>query len=501
MLVYVQLLIGWCGFMKSIHKITTYAKWRTETVWRILAADNSAIILGILQTHLFEQERILPSSVFHERVAQDLQDLRNNGWDLPQTAQIYISQWLSAGYLERTFPQQATEEVYELSTAAIQAIRFADSLDKQHRTATESRLSMIIQQLSLLAEQTDPNPHARIAQLEKDKRKLDSEIKLIKAGKMKVLPDERALERAKEIIILVEELVNDFRQVRSNFEQLNQGLRAEIIENANNRGEVLDKLFAGIDVITDSEAGRSFTAFWRLLTDPEQAMALEAVTETIMSRSFAGHLNRQQRHFLIQMTRALLEQGGKVHDVLQSFARSLRHYVQSRAYQEQRRMLALLRETQACAYKLKDEIKTTDQVIQQLNLTSCNIRSISQLTLFDPDTAIANTGIFTAESSDISLETLQDWINHSEINFRQLKHHIHHLLMIHSQISIAGILQHYPAEQGLGSVIGYLSLGVSWGILSEQRELVRWHMQDTSARAAYIPKIYFTQEMRHVFAE
>jgi len=38
---------------------------------------------------------------------------------------------------------------------------------------------------------------------------------------------------------------------------------------------VLDALFAGVDVIGESDAGKTFAAFWRLLTDPEQSATLE----------------------------------------------------------------------------------------------------------------------------------------------------------------------------------------------------------------------------------
>lgn len=63
--------------------------------------------------------------------------------------------------------------------------------------------------------------------------------------------------------------------MRDQFEQLNRELRERIMDSDGNRGEVLDSLFAGIDLIAESEAGRTFSAFWRLLTDPEQAAMLE----------------------------------------------------------------------------------------------------------------------------------------------------------------------------------------------------------------------------------
>jgi tRNA isopentenyl-2-thiomethyl-A-37 hydroxylase MiaE len=73
-----------------------------------------------------------------------------------------------------------------------------------------------------------------------------------------------------------------------------------------------------------------------------------------------------------------------VHDVLQHFARSLKHYVQSREYLEQRRVNQLLKEAQRTALALKDEIRVTDTLAYTLQLTSSRLRSLSQWVLYDP---------------------------------------------------------------------------------------------------------------------
>ncbi|QMU62718.1 MAG: DUF3375 family protein [Gammaproteobacteria bacterium] len=68
-----------------------------------------------------EKERRLPSSILHERINRELKQLRAYGEYLPQTAQSYISKWLSSGFLERSYEPQASEEMYELSAPAAQA--------------------------------------------------------------------------------------------------------------------------------------------------------------------------------------------------------------------------------------------------------------------------------------------------------------------------------------------------------------------------------------------
>ena len=83
-------------------------------------------------------------------------------------------------------------------------------------------------------------------------------------------------------------------------------------------------------------------------------MELEEALEQLLSREFSQALSRQERRFLSRMTRLLLERGGDVHEVLQNFARSLKQFVQSREYLEQRLLHSLINEAQLLALELKD---------------------------------------------------------------------------------------------------------------------------------------------------
>jgi hypothetical protein len=309
--------------MKADKTTATLRRLRSQPIWSLLAADNAPVIVALLQAHLLEGERSLPASIFHERVGRDLEELRAQGADLPQTAQAYVAQWLSAGYIERRFPASAAEEQYELSSAATIGIRFIASLIEPRTAATESRLAAVIQQLVRLADETDIDPETRVAKLLAERNRIDREIEAVRQGRVKPLTDLQALERIREIILLADDLVEDFRRVREQFEGLNRDLRERIMDSEGNRGEVLNALFAGVDLIGESEAGRTFAAFWRLLTDLEQSATLEQALDQVLTREFARRLDPRERRFLLRLTRALLEQGGTVHEVLQSFAAAL----------------------------------------------------------------------------------------------------------------------------------------------------------------------------------
>ncbi len=487
--------------MNAAKAIGSYQRLRQQPLWRLLAADNGPAMLALLQAELSGDKRSLPASVLFERVGKNLDILRGNGEQLPQTPQAYVANWLAAGWLYRRFPAGASEEEYELTAAAASAIRFVDGLIEHRTTATESRLSLVIQQLARLVEETDTNPKTRVAALLAERERIDREIGAIRGGTLRTLSGERALERIRETIGLAGELAADFRSVRDEFEQLNRELRERIMDNDGSRGEVLEALFAGVDVIAESEAGRTFYAFWRLLTDPEQSASLEDALDQVLTRDFAAQLPPQDRRFLLRMVQTLLAEGGTVHEVLQHFARSLKQFVQSREYLEQRRMNQVIKEAQRAALGVKERIRATDALHHDLQLTSSRVRSIAQWTLYDPALNTIEKGVHPGDVPGIGLDAVGELVAQSEIDFRTLKQNVRNALEQQTPLTIGGIMEYYPADQGLGSVVGYLALGSRHGVVvAEQRELVAWDSEDGCRRSATIPTVYFQRENLHEFA-
>ncbi|MCL4219228.1 MAG: DUF3375 family protein, partial [Candidatus Hydrogenedentes bacterium] len=232
--------------MKTAKAFASYRRLRGQPAWRVLAADNAPAALAMLQAHLSGEKRSLPASALFEHLDKDIEMLRAQGEDLPRTPQAYVADWLASGYLTRRFPAGASEEEYELTAAAAGAIRFVNGLIDHRTTATESRLSTVIQQLVRLVEETETDPKARVAALVAERDRIDREIEEARQGRINVLPEDRAFERIREVITLAGELTGDFRSVRDEFDQLNRDLRERIMDNDDSRGEVLDALFAGV---------------------------------------------------------------------------------------------------------------------------------------------------------------------------------------------------------------------------------------------------------------
>ncbi|TBR39033.1 MULTISPECIES: DUF3375 domain-containing protein [Dyella] len=489
--------------MKLHDRIAGYRRLRDQALWRLLAADHAPELVGLLQTLLHDADRRLPASALHERLQHHLDAINASDLprELPRTAPAYIAHWLSQGFLERRLPEGASEEEYELSAAAAQAVRFIGGLSARRQAATESRLSLVIQQVAQLAEQTDTDPASRLQALQAERDRIDAEMERVRSGKVDAINGQRALERTREIIQLADELVEDFRRVRDDFERLNREFRERIIDDDAQRGELLDRLFEGVDVIGESDAGRSFQAFWNLLNNVEQSIQLDNAMETLLSRNFARRLQRDERVLLRGFTGVMLERGSQVRDVMQHFVRGLRGFVQSRGYLEQRHLNQLLKQAQAEALQLRDETAAGRRTPFILPLTSARLRSLSQWRLHDPRHARVDGNVERSGGAMISLDSVGELVAQSEINFRGLKRDIHGLLASRDQLSIAQVLDAHPAEQGLGSIIGFLSLATRHGVVSEGgTEDVSWQGGDGQWRHARIPLVWFTKEKRHELA-
>jgi len=480
--------------MSAIRGAAALRNLRERPLWRLLAAVKAPTVLALLQTLLLEGDKVLASSVLRERLTRELEQLRARGEELPQTAQGYIADWLTEGWLTRRYPAGASEEEYELTADAASAIRFVASLLQPRTVATESRLATVIQQLARLAEETDADPRSRLAALHAERKRIDREIQAVQKGGIRPLSDEKALERTREIIGLTDELAGDFRRVRDEFDRLNRELRESLVDTDGNRGEVLDRLFEGVDVIGESDAGRTFAAFWRLLTDPEQSATLEESLTKVLERPFAKKLGAADRRFLLRLTRTLTDEGGGVHDVLQNFARSLKTFVQSREYQEQRRLHGLLKDALRLALDKKDDVRANLPLNFALTLTSSRIRSVSQWSLYDPSGRVTDADMQDAQPFEISLDDVSELVRQSEIDFRTLKQHIRELLDEQTQVSIRQLLERFPAEQGLGSVVGYVALGAKQGEITGDTEVVGWEGNDGVSRHARVPGIYFLKD-------
>jgi hypothetical protein len=462
-----------------------------HVAWRMLRADSAPVMLAVLGAHLGGEERRIESEDLYERIDVDLDELRAHGFDLPATAKAYCADWRRSGYLIRRPAETSRGETFELSPAALTATRFLAQLAQPRQAATESRLASIAAQLHRLAVDSDPDARTRIARLEAQRAQIDAEIEAINRGEAPPLDQNRAVERVRDILSLAEDIPSDFARVRAEFESLNRDLRARVLESDAAQRTVLDEIFRGVNMIDESDAGRSFTGFAGLVLDPERGQEFEDDIRRVLDRDFTGALTSAERRFLRRLLRTLKERSGEIHDVITTFARGLRRYVQSQEYERDRVLRRELRGALAAGHAASIRIKPYKPTGVSLSLSAVPMRSAGSLRLHDPAAYDAPEDVVTHEAAAVSIEELRALARETEIDFDELRDNVNALLKDSEGVTIGDVLERFPATQGVASVVGLLALGAAQGVAGEP-EHVMWVGSDAVTRAAWIPSHRFT---------
>lgn len=465
------------GFpLSSARELTArYRTLRDAPMWRLLASQQGPLVIGILQALLYEEERTLPGSVFLERLAPLWAEATLEAVS-PEDARALAARFVREGYLVTRLPAGALEEQYELTAGALEAIRILSRALTRRSGPSESRLEMLAHAVVKLAQDADPDPARRIEQLEAEKRRIDEEIAAVKAGARTVLGKDAAQARTGDILELFAELLNDFRSVREEFDRLNLDLRERIMTSEGSRGDVLERFFAGYDEIAQSEAGLAFTGFYRLLTNESASAEMEAALERITQQPFYGELSLRERRTLAQLRSELLSRSMDTHDVMRRLAQSLRQFVESREYVEERRMGQLLREARAAAAAAREDAHQRKTFLE-LVLPNAVIHSPTQYELDDPSVDVENYDVSVAPPPEIDREALAQRIRFAEINYGELRLAVVEALGLakmegRGKVSVSEVWSHVPNHQGLGSIVGLLTLAARYGEAAEAAESV-----------------------------
>ncbi|UNX55172.1 DUF3375 domain-containing protein [Georgenia sp. TF02-10] len=480
--------------MSVLHSALAAQRLIAESpAWSLLRAQHAGPMVAILGAHLAGEDKRLPAPVLFERVEEDLALLRDHGLDLPQTAQAYCAAWREAGFLIRRAAEGARDETFELSEGALTAIRFVNQLAAPRQSVTESRLSLILERVRALAVETDPDATSRLAALREQRDRLDAEIERVAAGDFEVLPADRAMERVLDILGLAAEIPADFARVRAEMEQINRSLRERLIEQAETRGAVLEDIFRGVDHLAESDAGRSFNGFYSLVLDAERATAFEDDVANVLERAFADGLTAEQARVLRRMLPALQDSSGEIHDVMTAFSRSLRRFVQSQQFQEDRRINTLLRQALGEAMRLSEEVPPFRRTSLTLDLSAVPLDSVAVLRPHNPADSETVEDVTAREAPPVDVARLRELARASEIDLKELTRNVNDVLRRRGPVTIGEVLAEHPATQGVASVVGLLVLAEQHGAALTGAETVRWVSGTGVPRVGSVPLHLFEE--------
>lgn len=454
--------------MSSIAQALSFQRILTDSpAVRLLAAKNAPFVMATVAVHFGGAPAPRPASEVYELMAADLAVLRQRGMDLPKTPAEYCTAWVRSGWLVRRAGSQRTGELLEPAEDALSALQAVQRWEKPRSAVTASRLESISEALRGLARDTDPDISSRLERLQIERDRLDREIERVAQGDFELPSVERVSERLEDILTSASSVPADFARVRQEFEVLNRTLRRQLLDPDATRGDVLDDIFTGVDLISDSEAGRSFNGFYSIITDPERSAYIDAWIDQILASEPARHLDQDSRMSLRSLIRDMEDAGAEVNSVMTGLARSLRHYVASEQFAEDRKMIELIRETRALAADAVEEselnaIHAMDTPLQRIGMS---IQSVSSIELANPGEEVVEGETTVNAPQSLNVEELMATVRQSEIDLEELINSVRDTVTAEAgQATISQVLARHPATQGLGSIVGLLHLGLRHGV-------------------------------------
>lgn len=143
--------------------------------------------------------RVVTAQEFTARLEDYLHHLRERLDDQApaRAAREYLADWAddSRGWLRRYYPLDSDEPHFDLTPAAEHAIRWIAGLEQRQFVGTESRLKLVFDLLRQIAEGIETDPRTRIAELERRRALLDTEIERIRTGHLTLLEPAALRER------------------------------------------------------------------------------------------------------------------------------------------------------------------------------------------------------------------------------------------------------------------------------------------------------------------
>lgn len=462
-----------------------FKRFRQESLeLSLLRSDNFPVVLAVVAQYFPQGAIAKPASDLYQLLSEDFRALREEGFELPKSPSDYVSDWVKSRWFVRRPGSSQTGETVEPSEELLAVLDSVQRWDNPHRSISASRIESLTQALQTLALESDPSTAKRLAELERERERIERQIEAVHAGEFEVLTTVQIGDRVADILDLAASIPADFARVRHELSDLNRKLRRQLLDPEDSRGDVLEEIFRGVDLIGDSDAGRSFNSFFDVLLDRERSSLIDRWIREVLGRDEAIDLDAKLRTGLYRIFRDMEDASFEVNGEMTGLARSLRHYVTTEEFAESRRMIQLLRDTRSAAAKAAEagEVTSLNHMDTPLVRIGMDVRSIAGLKLKNPGEERVEDLPEPVEEQELDTEVLLEQIRASEIDFEELEEAVSLVLAEQSHATITEVLEHFPATQGLASIVGLLYLAMRDGVPTGHAQIVEWESDDATHR-------------------
>jgi hypothetical protein len=470
---------------------------RTHPAWRLLRAENAALVLSFLQTAFIGPNRRAVSQLELCALLDDyLFHLRETGAGeeaYPKTAHAYLEDWAAddAGWLRKYYVADSDEPHFDVTPSAESAVSWVAGLETRQFVGTESRLNTIFELLRQLVDGTQTDPDVRAARLQKRRAAIDAEISEIRKGNVSLLDSAQIKDRFMQMEETARQLLGDFRQVEENFRVLDRSARERIATWEGGKGALLQEIFGDRDAIADSDQGKSFRAFWDFLMSPTRQEELSELLRNVISLDGVQELGPDRR--LLRIHYDWLDAGEIAQRTIARLSEQLRRLLDDRVLMENRRIVQLIRDIEQNALAVRDA-PPREAAFSELDEIAPDVHLPMDRPLFLPPYKVQlGDGAIQDGTVDAPSDALFEQFY---VDKARLQAQIREALQLREQISLGDLLRAYPLEHGLAELIAYLTIAANDGgcVIDDSRsEQFEWLDRWGTGRRATMPLVLFTQ--------
>lgn len=466
---------------------------RTHPAWRLLAADNAAMIASFLHaSFIAPNQRTIGRQQLASQLDDHLYHLHQGAGEIlfPKAATAYLDDWASdeRGWLRKYYPPGDDEAHYDLASATEQALEWLKNLGQRSFIGTESRLMTVFDLLHQIVDGSELDPRARIAELKRRKADIDVEIAAIGAGHVALMDPTQVRERFLQMAATARDLLSDFRAVDTNFRTLDRQVREHIATWDGSKGELLQAIFGQRDMIADTDEGRSFRAFWDLLMSPSRQDELTSLLDAVLKLGPVRELQPDAR--LQRIHYDWLEAGEVTQRTVARLSEQLRRYLDDQAWLENRRIMQLIRDIEQKALALRGEVD--ERAFMEIDDAAPSFGLSMDRTLYNPPFKPKITQqIVSDDGVEIASDALFEQIYVDQL---RLMSNIRRALQTRQQVSLGALVREYPIQQGLAELATYLKLATQdmhAAIDDNQSETLDWLDDTGRRRQATLPLIIY----------
>lgn len=310
---------------------------------RLLHGKYAAVRVAVLRSLFDSERRSIPTEILHVRVGALIDTYRSQGIDTPEgTGRDLCRSWMRGKWLQRLPPEGGSSEVYELTAAAVDALRIVADLSSERMLLSESRLTAIVEAVRRQATAASPDVASKVARLEDEIDRLNAErSRLLASGETEPPSDEVMLEGYINLMDLIGQLPGDFKRVEEGVREMRESILEQFREDGRPLGEIIDEYLVRSSELFATREGRAFDGALGLLRDDALLAQVKEDLDIILNHPFTEVVNPEDLR-VFRGTVSMVRRG--LTDVISQRSRAtrtLKEHIQSRDAIRERELAAV----------------------------------------------------------------------------------------------------------------------------------------------------------------